>query len=91
MEQVTAGEEVELWIPSSIVSESSNLYIHCGIQCGSYSGRQIAIYLKIQLYHSCTYTQKIRHPTTETLDQPYSLLIYSHYSEIGKNLDDVLQ
>ena len=45
------------------------------------------IYLKTQLYHSWTYTQKILYTTTETLVQPYSKLLYSEYTEIRNSLD----
>jgi hypothetical protein len=42
----------------------------CGGSSGSWE------YLKVQLYHPWAYIQRMLHPTTETLAQPRSLLLY---------------
>lgn len=46
-------------------------------QFGYFSDRQESIYLKIQLCHSWTHTQRIPRPTQVTHAQTCSLLIYS--------------
>jgi hypothetical protein len=66
---------------------SENLYSQYGNQYGGTSENWEEIYLKTQVYHSWSYTQRMFHPATRTLAQQYSLLLYSLFPETVNILD----
>jgi hypothetical protein len=72
--QVTehAGKDVEQGEHFSTAAGRANLYNHFGNQFGSFSENWEQFYLKTQLYHSWTYTQKLPHSITGTLVRLYS-------------------
>ena len=81
------GKDVKQWEHSSIAGGSENLYSHYGNQYGGTSENWEEIYLKTQVYHSWSYTQRMFHPATRTLAQQYSLLLYSLFPETVNILD----
>lgn len=78
--QVTAhaGKHVEQREHPSTADGIGNLYKHYGNN-DFHSSSEIweLIYPKIQLHHSWVFTQSILYPTTNTLVQHCSLLLYS--------------
>lgn len=69
MQQMTAhaGEDSQKWEHVRTAGGSANLHSHCENPSGDTSGSWEQIYLRIQLNHSFTNTQRTLHPTIETL------------------------
>lgn len=79
IKQMTAHAGDDVWKGEHLFTagESAILYNHYGNHHGSSSWSWESIYLKMKVYHSWKYKQRMLHGITDTITHPSLLLPYS--------------